>query len=112
MLVDGKLQPTKASVKMPLGQGELGEFSDDGKRIITVWSAPDSPTDIYSIDPSSGKVEPLRNDARAALATMPKIKSSIVEVPAFDGGKIFARNRRRPDGTLQGAVFTIRLPRQ
>jgi len=88
VFLDSKLKPTKTSVKLPLGQGGLGEFSDDGKRITAVWSTPDKPTDIYSIDPANGKVEPLRKDTREALATMPKIKASIVEVPAFDGGKI------------------------
>lgn len=87
--LDGKqLKRTKASVKLPLGQGGLNEFSDDGKRVTAQWSAPDKPADIYAIDPASGKVEPLRKDVREALATMPKIKASVVEVPAFDGGKI------------------------
>jgi dipeptidyl aminopeptidase/acylaminoacyl peptidase len=88
VLLDGRLKPTKTSVKLPLGQGGLGEFSEDGKRVVAVWSTPDKPTDVFAIDPAKGTVEPLRKDTRETLATMPKIKTSIVEIPAFDGAKI------------------------
>jgi dipeptidyl aminopeptidase/acylaminoacyl peptidase len=88
VFLDSKLKPTKTAVKMPLGQGGLGEFSEDGKRIDAVWSTPDKPTDVYSIDPATGKIDSLRKDVREGLASMPKIKTTIVDIPAFDGGKI------------------------
>jgi dipeptidyl aminopeptidase/acylaminoacyl peptidase len=87
LFLDGKLKP-KAKVKMPLAQGGFGEFSDDGKRITAVWSTPDSPSDIYAIDPAKGTATPLRKDTRPSLASLPKIKTTIVDIPAFDGGKI------------------------
>ncbi len=88
VLLDTKLKPTKAKVKMPLAQAGFGDFSDDGKRITAVWSTPDSPSDVFAVDPANGAVTPLRNDPRPTLASLPKIKTSIVEIPAFDGGKI------------------------
>ncbi|HEY5950926.1 MAG TPA: hypothetical protein VIV40_35780, partial [Kofleriaceae bacterium] len=88
VLVDSKLKPTKAAVKLPLGQGGLGEPSEDGKRFVASWSTPDKPTDVYAIDPATGKTEALRKDVRETLATLPKIKTSIVEIPTFDGAKI------------------------
>ncbi len=88
LFLDRKLKQTKTKVKVPLVVGGFGDFSDDGKRIGAVYSTPDKPHDIYAVDPASGKVEPLRKDTRASLATLPKIKTSIVDVPAFDGGKI------------------------
>jgi dipeptidyl aminopeptidase/acylaminoacyl peptidase len=88
VFVDSKLDPTKARVQMPLGAGGLGEFSEDGERVTAAWSTPDRPGDVYSIDPTSGRVEPLRDETRVSLAKMPEIATSIVEIPAFDGGKI------------------------
>src|SRR5690606_33084462 len=88
VFVDTKLKPVKAAVKLPLGSGGLGDFSRDGARITASWSTPDKPQDVYAIDPRKGAVEPLRKDERPGLAGMPKIKTSIVEIPAFDGGKI------------------------
>jgi dipeptidyl aminopeptidase/acylaminoacyl peptidase len=87
VFVDNKLKQ-KATVKMPLAQGGFGEFSDDGKRITAVWSTPDSPSDIYSVDPAKGTATPLRKDTRESLASLPKIKTTIVDIPSFDGGKI------------------------
>ena len=86
--LDTKLRPRKNPLKMPLGAGGFGEFSKDGSRVTAVWSRPDTPTDIFEIHVEYSKVEPLRQDARPSLASMPTIKTSIVEIPAFDGGKI------------------------
>jgi dipeptidyl aminopeptidase/acylaminoacyl peptidase len=88
LILDSKLEPTKATLRMPLGQGGFEAFSDDGKRIVARWSTPDTPSDVFSVDPVKGTVEPLREDERESLASLPKIKASIVEIPAFDGGKI------------------------
>jgi dipeptidyl aminopeptidase/acylaminoacyl peptidase len=73
---------------MPLGQGGVGGFSDDGARISAQWSTPRTPTDIFSIDARTGKAAPLRQEERPTLKGMPVIETTIVEIPAFDGGKI------------------------
>jgi dipeptidyl aminopeptidase/acylaminoacyl peptidase len=87
LFLDSKLKQ-KSTVKMPLAQGGFGEFSEDGKRIVAVWSKPDSPADIYSVDPATGNATALRKDTRPTLASLPKIKTTIVDIPSFDGGKI------------------------
>jgi dipeptidyl aminopeptidase/acylaminoacyl peptidase len=87
LFLDSKLKQ-KATVKMPLAQGGFGDFSEDGKRITAVWSTPDGPPDIYAIDPAKGTATPLRKDKRESLAGLPKIKTQIVDIAAFDGGKI------------------------
>jgi dipeptidyl aminopeptidase/acylaminoacyl peptidase len=87
-ILDSKLEPTKVTIELPLGQGGFKGFSDDGKRVVAVWSTPDTPSDVFSVDPAKGIVEPLRKDERESLASLPKIKVSLVEIPAFDGGKI------------------------
>ena len=73
---------------MPLGTGGIGEFSEDGKRLTAAWSTPDSPTEVYAIDVTTGKAAPLRKEPRPSLAGLPKVTASIVEIPAFDGLKL------------------------
>ena len=87
VLLDGKLK-VKQTPKLPLGAGGVAEFSEDGKRLALAWSTPDKPSDLFAIDVANGKVSKLRDEPRPTLANMPKIKTTIVEVPAFDGGKI------------------------
>ena len=88
MLDVKKLTPTKQKIKLPLGRGTAGRFSEDGKRLVTMWATPSSPDDVYSIDSATGVSEPLRMEPRPTLAHMPKIEVEVVEIPAFDGGKI------------------------
>jgi dipeptidyl aminopeptidase/acylaminoacyl peptidase len=78
------LQP-RAKVAMPLGQGHVADFSEDGKRVVALWSTPSSPTDVWSIDPASGKAEPLRKEDRPSLREVPAMDVSITEVKASDG---------------------------
>ncbi|MFL5367401.1 MAG: S9 family peptidase [Myxococcales bacterium] len=78
------LQP-RAKVAMPLGQGYLSEFSQDGKRLVALWSTPSSPTDVWSIDPATGNPEPLRKEDRPSLREVPAMDVSITEVKAGDG---------------------------
>src|SRR3954465_2919232 len=66
------LQPG-AKVTMPLGQGYLSQFSEDGKRVVALWSKPSSPTDAWTIDPASGKTEPLRKEDRPSLREVPEM---------------------------------------
>jgi dipeptidyl aminopeptidase/acylaminoacyl peptidase len=87
-LLDGKKLTPKATADLPLGQGFATEFSADGKRLVAQWSTPRVPQDIYAIDVKTGKSEALRRDDRPSLAGMPVIEATIVDIPAFDGGKI------------------------
>ncbi len=89
VLLDGKkLVPAKQSAKLPLGDGNATAFSDDGKRLGVQWSTPSSPVDVYALDAATGTSGPLRAEPRPSLSNMPKIEVQIVDIPAFDGGKI------------------------
>ena len=89
VLLDGKkLAPAKQKVKLPLGSGFTTGFSEDGKRLSVTWSTPSSPHDVIAIDTATGSIDPLRMEQRPSLASMPKIEAQVVDVPAFDGGKI------------------------
>ena len=84
-LLDGRtLRPT-AKVAMPLGQGEVQEFSEDGTRLTMVWSKPDTPTDAWVVDAARGKVSRLRDEPRPSLTTPPGIDASLTKVKAHDG---------------------------
>jgi dipeptidyl aminopeptidase/acylaminoacyl peptidase len=87
-LLDATTLKLRAPVTMPLGTGGLGAFSSDGKRLTLTWSTPNAPNDIYEIDTSTGKVTPLREEARPGLAALPAVETSIIAVPAFDHGTI------------------------
>jgi dipeptidyl aminopeptidase/acylaminoacyl peptidase len=87
-LLDAKTLAPSATVAMPLGTGNIGDFSDDGKRLTASWSTPDSPGEIYAIDAASGKASRLRREPRPSLEGLPRITASIVDVPAFDGLKL------------------------
>ena len=87
-LLDGKTLTPRAAIQMPLGAGQATEFSQDGKRLVAQWSTPRSPTDLFSIDTRTGKVEQMRREGRPSLGGMPAIEATVVEIPAFDGGKI------------------------
>ncbi|HEU0033642.1 MAG TPA: prolyl oligopeptidase family serine peptidase [Kofleriaceae bacterium] len=86
-LLDGRTLAPRTDVQLPLGEGTLGDFSEDGKRLVVTWSTPRTPTDVLAIDTSSGKVTALRQEPRT-LRSMPAVEASVVDVPAFDGGKI------------------------
>lgn len=87
-LLDAGSLAAEAAVKLPLGQGTIGEFSSDGKQLTAVWSTPTAPTDVFRIDPGTGQVSPLRSETRAALERMPQVESRIVEIDGFDGTKL------------------------
>jgi dipeptidyl aminopeptidase/acylaminoacyl peptidase len=78
------LQP-RASVAMPLGQGELSDFSEDGKRFLVRWSTPSMPTDLWAIDAKTGKASPLRDEARPSLRELPAMDVHITQVWTHDG---------------------------
>jgi dipeptidyl aminopeptidase/acylaminoacyl peptidase len=87
-LLDAATLKPKAAVTLPLGTGSIGGFSEDGKRLAVSWSTPNAPADIFSVDAATGKVSPLRKDARPQLDNLAPIEASIVEVEAFDHLKI------------------------
>ena len=87
-ILDGKTLAQKSALKMPLGQGAASDWSDDGKRLAVTWSIPSAPTTLFTIDVASSKSTAIRTEPRPTLKEMPEIEASVVEIPAFDGGKI------------------------
>ncbi|MFP2928276.1 S9 family peptidase [Pyxidicoccus sp. 3LG] len=84
-LLDGRTLKPRARVSMPLGQGGLDRFSEDGRKLTATWSTPSSPTDVWVIDTKTGKVSPLRREPRPSLPEVPAIDASITAVRAHDG---------------------------
>ena len=84
-LLDARTLQPRAKVTMPLGQGDLSEFSEDGKRFLARWSTPSSPTDVWAIDSRNGKATQLRKEARPSFREVPEMETSITEVRAHDG---------------------------
>ena len=87
-LLDATTLKPKSAVSLPLGSGAGGAFSEDGKRFTLSWSTPSVPGDIYTVEAATGKFRPLRKDSRPQLDGLPPIEASIVELDAFDHGKI------------------------
>jgi dipeptidyl aminopeptidase/acylaminoacyl peptidase len=83
-LLDARTLQPHARVAMPLGQGFLSRFSEDGSRFIARWSTPRSPADPWSVDARTGRATPLRKEARS-LTELPEIETSITSVKAHDG---------------------------
>ncbi len=84
-LLDARTLALKSTVKVPLGDVQLGGFRDDGRAFAILMSQPDLPADVFSVDVKSGEVRPLRTDERAGLEGLPPITSSIATAAAFDG---------------------------
>jgi dipeptidyl aminopeptidase/acylaminoacyl peptidase len=84
-LLDARTLRPRAKVAMPLGQGDVQEFSEDGTRLAVVWSKPDTPTDAWVLDSARGSVGRLRDEPRSSLATHPEIEVSLTKVKAHDG---------------------------
>jgi dipeptidyl aminopeptidase/acylaminoacyl peptidase len=84
-LLDARTLKPRVAVPMPLGQGSVQEFSEDGRRLTAVWSTPSSPTDAWVIDTKTGKAAPLRSEPRPSLEEAPAIEASITELRAHDG---------------------------
>jgi dipeptidyl aminopeptidase/acylaminoacyl peptidase len=87
-LLDAATLKPKAAVSLPLGTGNPGSFSEDGKRYTLTWSTPNAPSDVFAVEVATGKVSPLRKDSRSQIEGLPAIEASIVEVEAFDHLKI------------------------
>ena len=84
-LLDARTLRPRAKVAMPLGQGFVADFSEDGKRIVALWLTPSSPTDAWAIDAGTGKAAPLRKEARPSLREVPEMDVSITQIQAHDG---------------------------
>jgi dipeptidyl aminopeptidase/acylaminoacyl peptidase len=83
-LLDARTLKVRATPSLPLGAGTATEFTDDGRKLAAVWSTPTAPHDAWSIDARSGKVAPLRSEARSALDLAP-VDVEITSVKAKDG---------------------------
>jgi dipeptidyl aminopeptidase/acylaminoacyl peptidase len=84
-LLDARTLKPRAQVTMPLGQGGIQDFSEDGTRLTAIWSTPSSPTDAWVVDAKTGKVSALRTEPRPSLKEVPAIEASITEIRAHDG---------------------------
>lgn len=87
-ILDGKTLVQRSALKMPLGAGAAVDWSDDGKRLAVHWSTPSTPTTLFTVDGASGMSTPIRTEPRPTLKDMPAIDASVVDIPAFDGGRI------------------------
>ncbi|QSQ27981.1 S9 family peptidase [Pyxidicoccus parkwayensis] len=84
-LVEARTLKPRARVALPLGEGTVGRFSEDGRRLTVAWSTPTTPGDVWMVDTKTGKVSPLRREARPSLKQVPAIDVSITHVRAHDG---------------------------
>lgn len=96
-VLDSRSLTVKQEARMPLGAGAAYHFSEDGKRLAVQWSNPNAPPDLFSINPETGSGDTLRIEERPTIKKMPRIQADIVDIPAFDGGKI-PTNVYRPVG--------------
>jgi dipeptidyl aminopeptidase/acylaminoacyl peptidase len=84
-LLDARTLKLRVRAALPLGQGALGRFSDDGRRLTVTWSTPATPTDVWAVDAKTGKVSPLRRESRPSLKEVPAIEASVTSIRAHDG---------------------------
>jgi dipeptidyl aminopeptidase/acylaminoacyl peptidase len=84
-LLDARTLKARARVKLPLGTGALGPFSQDGKRLALSWSTPSTPGDLHALDARSGKTAPLRQEERKGLEGFGAVEASLATVKAHDG---------------------------
>jgi dipeptidyl aminopeptidase/acylaminoacyl peptidase len=84
-ILDAKTLTKRRDVQLLLGQVALGSFRADGGAFSVMLSLPSQPPDVFAVDPRSGKVTPLRQDARAGLEQLPPLEVSIQQARAFDG---------------------------
>lgn len=101
-LLDATTLKPRSAVELPLGFGLAGKFTEDGKRLAVTWSTPAAPGDIFVVDVATGKVSPLRKDARPGFDQMAGVETSIVSIDADGGGKI-PTNVYLPTGAPPGA---------
>lgn len=84
-VLDARTLELRRSVDVPLAEIKPGSFRDDGRQFSLMISRPDHPPDLFSVDPASGDLRPLRSDPRPGLTSLPPITASIATVTAHDG---------------------------
>jgi dipeptidyl aminopeptidase/acylaminoacyl peptidase len=84
-ILDARTLKVQRGVTVPLGDVKLGAWRGDGRAFSALISLADTPADVFSVDAATGKVSPLRKDARPGLADLPPITASIEHARAFDG---------------------------
>ncbi len=84
-LLDARTLAVRRTLEMPAGNGSLGDFSHDGKRLTFTWSTPERPSDVFVAATATGKVTPLRLDPRPSLDKLPAVEVKTAEVKSFDG---------------------------
>ena len=84
-LLDARTLAVRRTLEMPAGNGGLGEFSRDGKRLTLAWSTPERPSDVFVAATATGQVSPLRLDPRPSLDKLPAVEVKSVEVKSLDG---------------------------
>lgn len=84
-ILDARTLALQRDVAVPLGDVKLGTWRPDGCAFSALISLPDAPADVLSIDATTGRVTPLRGDARPGLSSLPPVTVSIEHARAFDG---------------------------
>jgi dipeptidyl aminopeptidase/acylaminoacyl peptidase len=84
-LLDAKTLKAGPKVTMLLGSGGELHMSDDGKWLLSSFSTPDRPRDLYAIDVRTGASRALRQEPRPTVAKLSRIASSIRQMKSFDG---------------------------
>jgi dienelactone hydrolase len=87
-LLDARSLTVSRSLELPLGTTYSLAFTADGKRLTFTHSRADAPPELMVVDVPAGQPKPLHHEERPGLATMARLKTSIVEIPAFDGMKL------------------------
>jgi dipeptidyl aminopeptidase/acylaminoacyl peptidase len=91
-MLDAANLRASAAPKLPIGSGNISScskaFSADGKRLLSWWSTPQSPADLFAIDVATGETARVLEQPRSGLADLPAIDTRVVEIKAFDGGRI------------------------
>jgi dipeptidyl aminopeptidase/acylaminoacyl peptidase len=87
-ILDASTLKPKIDIKLPLGSGFIGDFSEDGKRLPLERSAPDAPSDIHVLDVTTGALTPLRKEPRPSIPELATVEAQLVEIAAHDGLKI------------------------
>jgi dipeptidyl aminopeptidase/acylaminoacyl peptidase len=84
-IADARSLHLLGTAKTGLGVARGMRFRADGAQLAVSFSSPELPLDVVAIDPRTGDVERLREEARAGLSTP---VARIEEIRAFDGLRI------------------------
>ncbi len=104
-VLDGRTLKPGPVVKLPLGRGQLGAISDDGKQLALNWSTPDHPAQLFNVTLATGAVTPLRSEKVPRLEGLPAVAVSRETVPSFDGTPIPVNVYRPAQGAERRPVI-------